>query len=247
MVQKPKQTQRLPVTGRARRSKTLQTHKPGGDPRDMRDASAAARGDDYEFPIEVDQTSTGRRKVRLKTTLPIDPELGLTLDPEEVVTSISYATINATSSLQRKGIEVGHLMLPLYVGLSSGSSPSWLTTGAGVKEPPKNNERYRYMIDLRRYDEVRFHLWVEVVGGAVDQTFELGYSTTASGSLGSIDGSSTTLDLTSLGEKDTDWMDLVSGAQIADAYIGIIQNSTGGFTPTFNVRRVTAEFRAKST
>lgn len=81
MVQKPKQTQRLAVTGRARRSKTLQDHKPGGDPRGMRDASAAARGDDYEFPIEVDQTASGRRKVRLRTTMTVDPILGLVPEP----------------------------------------------------------------------------------------------------------------------------------------------------------------------
>ena len=225
MVQKPNQTQHLGVTGRARRSPMLQQHKSGGDHRAGRDAGAAKRGDDYELPLVVAQVGD-RRKVTLKTTGSVNS------DGELVMQENSYLAVAMFE----------------YVTSSTG----WDSTGSGLVEfcddPLLTAGQYRIPVELDRYDEVRFSMYVAVNPVALGTcTLQLRYSTSNSGgTLSDIDTDGTPFNINvSDSFLDTGWQPLVGGARVPVAYITVEQNFSISPSVSGRITRVTAEFRAK--
>lgn len=242
-------TNRRGLQGRARRSKTLGAN----DPRGHRDPQNTLRGDLYREPLYVDKD--GRLALRVDGStdpaIEVGPE-GLRFDetPQYVLPdTISATTINGTTTLQRQGLEVGHLYLPMYDAVFASATPSWSATGNAEFPIGANADRYRFPVDLQRYDEYRFRCMVIVASTTASSSLQLQYATTQTGTLLDLDSGATTISLDSGSattgvEVDTDWQDLVSGAQIEEAWLGITQvNVTGA---SRHVARVVAEFRAKS-
>jgi len=168
-------------------------------------------------------------------------------------TSISVATINATSSLQRQGVEVGYLRIEMYsyvtpAGHVLPSTIQWTSVANDDFPRGTSSGRYRFAVDLRRYDEVRFSFYVAgatLLGG----TLALKYATTIAGSTSGQDIASTAPTLATSGSpgyRDTGWIDMESGAQVDGLYITPVVADSPTLVNGTELVRITAEFRAKT-
>lgn len=160
----------------------------------------------------------------------------------------------AAGNLQRHGLEVGYLSIPMYEYVSEDqyattpvvnlSQLRWTSTGG--QEFPDTTTRRRFPLDLRRYDEVRWRYYIGNTGGT--GSMKLQYSTTdltAAGNLLDLVSGGISLAVTA-GQKDSAWQNLIVGAQVDGLYLGVIGTGTIG-TANRSLDRMVVEFRAKST
>lgn len=170
------------------------------------------------------------------------------------MTTINVTEVNGETNLKRQSLEVGYLMVPMYEYVSEdqyGTTPAvnlsqirWTATGG--QEFPDTTARRRFPLDLRHYDEIRWRYYVGNSGGT--GSMKLQYSTTdlvSAGSLVDIVSGGISLTVT-VGQKDSGWQDLVSGAKVDGLYMGVVQTGTIS-TANRSLDRMTVEFRAKST
>jgi len=239
----PRKEQRRGMRGRSRRSRALGA----ADPRSHRDPQATYQGSDYREPLYVDEDG----QLALRVDDSTSPAIEVGPDGLRFQESTGYvqpepleaATISATSSLQRKGVEVGHLTVPLYQQADSGSRPPWNTLAG---EFPNGTSNFRVKVDLQRYDEFRFRFICRTAANPTTADLQIGYSLTQTTALTSLGAAALSVITGGNAVLDTGWTDLPGAAQIEDCYIGITAAKTGGGTSAGILDRITVEFRAKT-
>lgn len=149
------------------------------------------------------------------------------------------------NGLQRRSVEVGYLCIPMYARVD-GSTTDVLWTATTNAEFPSSvsTARYRFPVDLRLFDEVRWQFFMRV--GASAGSLQLKYATTAGVGTGTdiISGGASLACTGNTTIRDTGWNDLVAGA-ISDA-VEILVDQTSVTIGSADLWRMVVEFRAKT-
>lgn len=161
------------------------------------------------------------------------------------MTIINVSEVNGETNLKRGGVEVGYYSINMFNRISNtGTDVLWASSGNAEWPSTTSTARYRFPVDLRLFDEVRWQFFVNV--GANAGSLRLRYATTVGGSTSDIISGGATLACTgTTAIRDTGWNDLDATAKSSAVEIAVLNVSVTLGNP--DIWRMMVEFRAKST